>query len=201
MIPKVWCSDWPPHIILKILDSSVPMHNPRKDDNSANNCNWRFQIEMETKRQDLQTAAVKLIYKEISFSLWSFFFSFCHWVTYKLYLTCNITVNLNQIQNKEFHIHTLTLICSVLQLMSFGWVSRGQKHQSAVVSLVITGLGLMWTTLSWRTLRLKRIYSYGPTSFSGAMEETGWDLVTSDFEMSSIKAYWGFKPIKINVNC
>lgn len=28
---------------------------------------------METKRQDLQTAAVKLIYKEISFSFMKFF--------------------------------------------------------------------------------------------------------------------------------
>ncbi len=34
------------------------MHNPRKEHNSVNNCNYRFQTEMATKRQNLWTAAL-----------------------------------------------------------------------------------------------------------------------------------------------
>jgi len=31
----------------------MPMHNPRKDDNYANNCNCRFQTQMATMRLQL----------------------------------------------------------------------------------------------------------------------------------------------------
>ncbi len=37
---------------------AMPMHSPRKEDNSTNNCNRRFQTEMATKWQNLRTAAL-----------------------------------------------------------------------------------------------------------------------------------------------
>ncbi len=49
-----------PHTLLETLDSSVPEHNPHNEDNYTNNCNHRFQTEMETKRQNLPTAALNI---------------------------------------------------------------------------------------------------------------------------------------------
>ncbi len=48
-----------PQNIRLICAGAVPKHNPRKENNSACNCNCRFQTEMVTKRQNLRTAALK----------------------------------------------------------------------------------------------------------------------------------------------
>ncbi len=62
------CGDWQPHINSKPQihprRGAVPMRNPCKENNSANNCNCKFQTEMAIKRQNL------LQLKNISFLLW-----------------------------------------------------------------------------------------------------------------------------------
>ncbi len=44
-----------PQNIRFIRAGALPEHSPRKQDNSASSCNYRFQTEMAIKRQNLQT--------------------------------------------------------------------------------------------------------------------------------------------------
>ncbi len=113
----------------------MPTHNPRKENNSANNCNCRFQTEMTTKRQNLRTAA--LIYEKI---LIAKFQSVLH-IKHSIHMTLIQYFTLFFLIRMEHFVNNVIVICYALSLIP------GFFHPNVFNELLFNG-DIMWKTNS-----------------------------------------------------